>query len=245
MKRDIKWLKQCCWTNEEKLQGPVRGVILSFHGLNGGYRAPDLYSMQELEWAEAGALVVHPYYGPWSWMNRSARAFVDELVETLYREYGFDDSMPLISSGGSMGGCSALLYCRYGAKKPVAAFALYPVCDTAYHYIERPDLPTSMNYAFYDYQCPLEECLSEQSPLAQVAAMPDIPYLIIHGDSDKSVNKAHHSDRFVAAMRALGRKVEYLEIPGMGHGTNMTIDVHNRSTEFTCSFLSPQGKANN
>lgn len=240
MKRDMTWLKQCCWTNMDRLQGPVRGVVLIFHGLNGGYRAPDIYSMQELEWTAAGALVVYPYYGPWSWMNRSARAFVDELVETLYREYGFDDSVPLISTGGSMGGCSALLYCRYAVKKPVAAYALFPVCDTAYHYTERPDLPTSMNHAFYGYPGTLAECLSEQSPLAQVSQMPDIPYLIIHGDSDKSVNKQRHSDCFVAAMRAAGRNVEYMEVVGMGHGSNMTIDVHLRSTEFTCSFLKPQ-----
>jgi dipeptidyl aminopeptidase/acylaminoacyl peptidase len=52
--------------------------------------------------------------------------------------------------------------------------------------------------------------------MRQVAAMPAIPYLVIHGDKDQSVNKEKHSDRFVAEMRKLGRDIEYLEIPGMG-----------------------------
>ena len=31
------------------------------------------------------------------------------------------------------------------------------------------------------------------------------------------VDKAAHSDKFVAAMRALGRSVEYAEVPDRGH----------------------------
>jgi dipeptidyl aminopeptidase/acylaminoacyl peptidase len=64
----------------------------------------------------------------------------------------------------------------------------------------------------------MEAALEEQSPLHQVAGMPDIPYLIVHGDQDTAVNKARHSDRLVAAMRARGLRVNYIEVPGMGHG---------------------------
>jgi dipeptidyl aminopeptidase/acylaminoacyl peptidase len=47
--------------------------------------------------------------------------------------------------------------------------------------------------------------------------MPNIPYCVIQGDSDATVNKEIHSDRFVARMRENGRKVDYLEVPGYGH----------------------------
>ena len=44
-----------------------------------------------------------------------------------------------------------------------------------------------------------------------------MPYYIVHGDADAAVNKALHSDRFVAAMREAGHVVEYHEVPGMAH----------------------------
>lgn len=237
MRKDSTWLKQCSWTNEERLQGSIRAVVLQFHGLGGGYRPPGGYSLFELECAAHGALVVHPYYGPWSWMNRAARTFVDDIVDTVYAEFGLAASLPLLSTGGSMGGCSALLYCRYGKRKPAAALALYPVCDTQLHYDERPDLPASFNHAFLGYPETLETCLREHSPLEQTPLMPDIPYLVIHGDSDQAVNKEMHSDRFVAAMRALGRNVRYMEIPGMGHGGNMPLAVHLESFRFVENHL--------
>lgn len=33
-----QWIKDTCWTNEPFLNGPIRAVTVSFHGLNGGYR---------------------------------------------------------------------------------------------------------------------------------------------------------------------------------------------------------------
>ena len=40
---------------------------------------------------------------------------------------------------------------------------------------------------------------------------------LFHCTEDRLVDKAAHSDKFVAAMRALGRRVEYVEVPGRGH----------------------------
>jgi dipeptidyl aminopeptidase/acylaminoacyl peptidase len=112
-----------------------------------------------------------------------------------------------------------------------------PVCDTAYHFAERPDLPRTFRHAFLGYPEPLEALLAEHSPLEQVAAMPDVPYLVIHGDRDKAVNKARHSDRFVAAMRARSRRVEYLEVPGADHGGPFPLAVMRREAEFVTEQL--------
>lgn len=233
---DRNAIKQLAWVGEDWLNGPVRGVVLSFHGL--GFAAmKELPSTEELGWARAGGLVVFPYYGPWSWMNRNARAFVDDLIDSVYKEYGLSDDVPLICTGGSMGGCSSLIYTRY-ARRPVrACLALFPVCDFRLHFNERPDLPRTMLYAFRGYPGSLDAFFAEHSPIEQVAAMPDIPYLVIHGDRDKAVAKHLHSDPFVAAMRRQGREVEYMEVPGMMHGEIVPVEVLQRQVDFVTSYL--------
>jgi dipeptidyl aminopeptidase/acylaminoacyl peptidase len=221
---------------EQFVRGPIRGVVLALHGL-GGMGPKGGVDTDELEWAGAGGLVVFPYYGPWSWMNRQARGFIDDLVASVYTHYKLGPEIPVIVTGGSMGGLSALLYTRYAKKPPVACLAVFPVCDLAFHFQERPDLPRSIRGAFMGYSEPLEQLLAEHSALAQVPGMPRIPYQIIHGDADQAVNKAAHSDRFVAAMRQAGHQVDYMEVPGMGHGSNVPLSVLQRRIEFVQRFL--------
>lgn len=228
---NMERIKQFAWIGDEYLCGEIKAVVLAFHGLgySGMKNGPDTV---ELEWARAGCLVVFPYYGPWSWMNREARAFVDELVEAIYENYSLGREIPLISTGGSMGGLSALLYSRY-SKMPVAAcLALYPVCDTEYHMNERIDLPRTMHHAFRGYKEDMDKMLVEHSPLKQVEQMRGIPYLIIHGDKDLAVNKEMHSDRMVAKMREKGLAVEYVEVPEMGHGEAVPVKVLLRMIDF-------------
>ena len=169
---------------------------------------------------------------------------VDELVDSVYATWGLNRSTPLIATGGSMGGCSSLLYTRY-AKRPVAAcMAMCPVCDVKFHFSERPDLPMSMRQAFRSYGEDLHAAFEEQSPLSQVAKMPDIPYLIIHGAKDKAVSKVHHSDPMVARMRQRHMNVEYIEVPVMQHCSPVPLPVLHRQIEFVASHLRrPETKA--
>ena len=209
--------KEVAWIGDEHVRGEITGVIVTFHGL--GFAAlKEGLAPEEEPWAAAGALLVFPYYGPWSWMNREARAMVDALIAGVYQEYGLDPRrVPLVLAGGSMGGCSALLYARYSPYPLAACYANCPVCDLTYHFAERPDLPRTMYHAFGHYGDDMQPRLIEHSPLHQAEHMPDIPYLIVHGGADTAVNKAAHSDRLVAALRARGLRVDYQEIPGMGH----------------------------
>jgi len=232
-KREIK---QLSWLSEEWLSGPIRGVVTSFAGL--GYAEMKyLPTTEELGWARAEGLVVFPYYGPWCWMNRNARAFVDDLVDSIYKEYGLSDDVPLISTGGSMGGLSSLLFARYSRRPVKACLAVCPVCDPRASFNERPDVPRTILYAFRGYPEDLDSIFREHSPLEQVGDMPDIPYLLIHGFEDVAVAKRLHSDLMVAAMRARGMEVEYLEVPGMGHGGPMPVEVMERQVDFVNSFL--------
>lgn len=231
------------WLGDTIVRKPVTGVVVKFHGL--GYGAMKLEAdAEELELADAGALNVFPYYGPWSWMNQEARQSVDALIDRVYAEWGLDESVPLILRGGSMGGLSALVYACY-AKRPVAAcMANCPVADLPYHYTERVDLPRTMHHAFGHQPEPLSQQLEAHSPihLAEAEAFPDIPYLIVHGDQDKSVNKARHSDVLVEVMKKRGLHVEYVEVPGMGHCTFNDYSVYRRSLDFVKAALRPAAR---
>ncbi|MGI5867870.1 MAG: alpha/beta hydrolase family protein [Kiritimatiellia bacterium] len=233
---NMKRIKEIAWLGEDCVGGRIKGVVLAFHGLGGGLKSGP--STEELEWGRAGGLVVHPYYGPWSWMNRQARTMIDELVDAVYSAYGLADGIPLVCTGGSMGGQGSLLYTRY-AKRPVSAcLANCPVCDLKHHFHERPDLPPTLWHAFRGYPESMSRCLAEHSPLQQVAAMPDIPYRIIHGGKDKAVSKRHHSDKMVAAMREHRLNVEYVEVAGMGHGGPLPLGVLEGNVTFVASAMS-------
>ena len=225
-----KVINQVAWVGAEHVTGKIKGVILRFHGLGNGSLKTGLET-DEQELAKRGGLVVFPYYGPWAWMNRTARTMLDELVDAIYLKYGLTDKVPLICTGGSMGGHGSLLYTRY-AKRPVrACYANCPVCDLASAFRERSDLPPTIRHAL-GYPAKLEPLLTEHSPLKQVAAMPDIPYLIVHGGKDTAVNKQNHSDRMVAAMRKRKLQVEYIELPAMGHCGPLPLAVIHRSIKF-------------
>lgn len=233
-----KHIKEIAWIGEDYVVGKIKGVVLAFHGLGGGLKSAP--TTEELELGRAGGLVVYPYYGPWSWMNRQSRNMIDELVDAVYAAYGLAESIPLISTGNSMGGQGSLLYTRYAKRRVSACLANCPVCDMKFHFYERPDLPTTMRYAFRGYPESLNACLAEHSPLEQVADMPDIPYRIIHGEKDKLVSKRHHSDKMLAAMRKRRLRVEYIEVPGMGHVAPLPLKVLEGNVSFVASAMKKQ-----
>jgi dipeptidyl aminopeptidase/acylaminoacyl peptidase len=59
----------------------------------------------------------------------------------------------------------------------------------------------------------------------------------MHGDADKSVNKAAHSDKMVAAMRKHGHSIEYVEVPGMGHSEPTSFEAYRRKIDFVKKAL--------
>ena len=205
------------FTNASQLSGEIRGIVLCFHGLGGCaslITEPDVFARA---YAQAGLLYIMPYDSPWSWMNDTAVRTTDQILSAVQEKYGLDPSLRVVSTGGSMGGLSCLIYARYAGHPISAVAANCPVCDLPTHFTERPDLPRTIYSAFAHYSCGVEEAVRLHSPLHQADRLPDIPYYIVHGDGDTAVNKALHSDRLVAKMRQLGYSVEYREVPGMLH----------------------------
>lgn len=205
------------YTNESICRRPVRGIAVSFFGL-GGQAMFSEDPPEAVKMAESGILYVIPYLNPWAWMNPQAVAQTDEILDALLDRAGCS-ALPVISSGGSMGGLSALIYTRYSRHAPVSCVANCPVCDLPYHYTERPDLPRTLYSAFGTFPAAtLQEAMEAASPLhlAIKGDMPKVKYTIFHCTADQAVNKQMHSDRFVEAMEAVS-SVDYHVVPDRGH----------------------------
>ena len=218
------------------VKGPVKAVVLSFHGL--GYSAmKTVLEQDELEFAAQGAICVFPYYGPWSWMNRNARSLTDAVVAAIYEKNRLGENIPLILRGGSMGGHAALNFARYSIRMPAAVACNCPVTDPKYHAAERADLPRTFLAAYGFEEQSIDEVYKENSPFEQAADMPRVPYLIIHGTEDASVNKTAHSDRFVNRMREYNHNIEYIEVSGMGHTKFTDHAVYRRYQDFVLEHI--------
>lgn len=208
-------LRKFAYSSDKICKKPIRGIVLEFIGL-GGRTMLEEDPAAAVEYAEKGLVFVVPYHNPWAWMNRQTVDYVDEIIDVLMNYYQLPENLPIISTGGSMGGLSALVYTAYARRTPVACVANCPVCNLPYHYTERPDLPRTLYSAFGTYEGTMEQALQSASPVHLVDRMPDVAYYIFHCEQDLSVNKQKHSDVFVKKMSA-DHQVEYYGVPDRGH----------------------------
>ncbi len=209
-------LRYFAYSNDKLINGKIKGVVLDFFGL--GCQA--MYH-EDTEagkfYAERGVLFVVPYSNPWGWMNRDEVRLTDELLDVLFEKYSLDESTPIISTGGSMGGLACIVYTKYAKRTPVGCVANCPVCDLPYHFTERVDLPRTIYSAFYSYDCSFDEALLSASPLHLASELPEkTEYAIFHCEKDEAVNIGMHSDRFVSELSKY-RHVQYFTVPERGH----------------------------
>jgi len=208
-------LRDFAYSNDRICRKPIQGIAVSFFGL--GQR--DMYDEDTDSgklYAEKGIVYLVPYNNPWAWMNRQAIAYTDELIDIIINTYQLPDSIPIVSSGGSMGGLSALVYMVYAKRTPVACVTNCPVCDLPYHFTERRDLPRTLYSAFFHERGTMADALQSASPLHLADQMPDADYYIFHCEKDMAVNKQKHTDRFVEAMRGK-RRITCHAVPDRGH----------------------------
>lgn len=228
-------LDKFAWTSIDYVKGPIRGIVLRFPGLGstGMKSDPD---PSELEWGNSGGLTLFVYQDPWGWMNATTQRLIDDVVEAVQKKHKLGADVPVISTGGSMGGHAALLWAMKSRHPIAACLALFPVCDIPFHYTERVDLPRTFHHAYGSYG-DIAAQLEEHSPLHQVEKMPDIPYIFIHGAADKAVGKAAHSDKLVTAMRKRNMRVEYVEREKLGHGGPLDFELYRRMNDFVILHL--------
>ncbi len=207
-------LRKFCYSNDQLITSPIKGICLDFFGLNNTAMFWE-DSERAVKFAAQGIIYVRPYLNPWAWMNRQGVEITDRIVDVLAAHYGLE-KVGVCSTGGSMGGLSALVYPCHTRQRVVACVANCPVCDLPYHLTERVDLPRTLYSAFYDCEN-FDAALREHSPLHLIAAMPRVPYHIFHCEADQAVNMEMHSVRFVDAMRAAEYELTYDTVPEAGH----------------------------
>lgn len=228
-------LRSFTYVNDKICKKPIKGIAIDFFGLG----SQDMYGTDTPTgefYAENGIIFMLPYYNPWAWMNDQAAAYTDEIIDVLIEHYGLREDIPIVSTGGSMGGLSALVYMSKAKRTPVACITNCPVCDAVYHYTERPDLPRTMYSAVYNVEGTLEEALKTISPFHLAAKMPKVPYHIFHCDNDMAVNLEKHSVAFVEEMKKYGHDIDLEVVPGRGH-VELTIDAKRKYAQYVIDAI--------
>ncbi|MBQ7353365.1 MAG: prolyl oligopeptidase family serine peptidase [Clostridia bacterium] len=210
-------LRSFTYTNDKAIKGEIKGIVLSFFGLGGMDMYNDADTLEGDYYAKKGIIYVVPYNNPWAWMNMQAVNYTDEIIDVLFDHYSLPKDTPIVSTGGSMGGQSALVYMAYARRTPVACVANCPVCDVVYHFTERVDLPRTLYSAVSHYDGSLEEGLKSISPLHLIDRLPRSSYHIFHCDTDDLVNIEKHSNTFVKALKGNSFDVTYDIVAKRGH----------------------------
>lgn len=218
-------IRQFAYINDTICQKPIRGIVLTFNGLSFNQMFwNDSDEISQL-FAKKGILQVIPYYNPWSWMNDITVQFVDELVEVVMEKYQLSKNIPIVSTGRSMGGLSAIIYSLRAKQTPIACITNCPVCDLEYHSTERNDVIRTLYSAYGHYSCSIEEAIKNTSPLHLINQLPKITYHIFHCEEDQAVNKQKHSDIFVEKMIEKGFDIHYYSVPNRGH-CDLTVEAN-------------------
>ena len=211
-------LRSFAYSNAKIIKGEINGIALEFFGL-GGMAMYNDYDIEIGEiMAEYGIIYVVPYNNPWAWMNKQAVKYTDEILDVIFDKYKLDENTPIVSSGGSMGGQSALIYTAYAKRAPVACITNCPVCDVVYHFTEREDLPRTLYSALYNFEGTLDEALKSISPIHLVGnKLPRVRYHLFHCDKDSAVNIDKHSREFVKALEENGYDYTFTVVADRDH----------------------------
>lgn len=200
-------------------------AMLSLHGGPESQERPT-FSPQHQAMAAAGITVFAPNV-------RGSSGFGRDFVhaDDVERRYGaFDDVLAaagyLVETGVADAGRIAVTGRSYGGYLTLAALAFSPgvfaagidICGMS-HLLTfyRDTEPWIASAAVTKYGHPERdaELLEELSPLGRAFAI-DAPLLVVHGELDTNV-PIGEAQQIVAALRELGRPVEYLELAGEGH----------------------------
>jgi hypothetical protein len=104
---NLERIKQTAWIGDEWVRGEIKGIVMVFHGL-GHAAMKDGPGEIELEWGDAGGLVVFPYTGPWHWSTAPVREYLDDLIGSIREHYCGGRAVPIILTGGSLGGHTSI-----------------------------------------------------------------------------------------------------------------------------------------
>lgn len=214
-------------TNEVLLEAPVKGILLEFPGLGGGscLGGVDEIGTYDTEFsrqcAKTGVVLAYVFTGPWSWMNKGSVRIADAVTDALLEKYGLKD-VPIVVSGGSMGGLGAIIYAIESRQKITACVAACPCCDVPDRYDVISEIPRTVISALAGYEGDsLLEAMKTVSPMHRIDDMPYIPYFISNCCEDELFPEGL-MDAFVEKLLQKGHNVDYIKMPGQKHGAFTT-----------------------
>jgi len=228
-------LRSFTYANDTICKKPIKGIVISFFGLGGATMYDNDFAEGEF-YAEKGILYVVPYNNPWAWMNNQAVKYTDEIIDVLIEKYALDENIPIVSTGRSMGGQSALVYTAKAKRTPVACVANCPVCDVVYHFTERKDLPRTLYSSLFNEAGTLEDALKSISPLHLIDKMPKVKYHIFHCDEDMAVNIDAHSKKLIAEFDKRKYDFTFDVVAGRGH-CDLTLEMKRKFAEYVINAI--------
>lgn len=169
--------------NEDTLKLPVRGICVCFHG----YTDATMYekSPWEAEYlGKNGIAWVFPYYSVWAWMSENSQIFNEQVLNAVYDRLGVDENVPLIISGGSMGGMTALNYLIRGKRRATACALNCAVTDLNRIFEDKRDFRRAMLSAHIEKDGEPGEIFRTYSPVCFAEQLPQIPYFLVYGEAD-------------------------------------------------------------
>jgi len=195
------------FVNFDTLKEPINAVCIDFHGYTDASRFTES-NRQATELGKQGIVYVFPYYSVWAWYSKSSRIYNEMVLDAVYEKIGVD--VPLVVSGGSMGGMTALMYSIEGKRRPVGCVVNCPVTDMELVYNKLDGVRPAILSAH------IEEGLNLKSfsPYHRINDLPDIKYFALFGGEDSCITK----DFYIPFNeKMLGRKYEFYLVPQMPH----------------------------
>ena len=210
-------------TNEEFIKFPIKGIIVELPGLGGGSCLGGTMDMRPYDaghikyYAEKGILVAYMFPGPWSWGNKGAVRMTDALIDALIDKYDLSEDIPLVISGGSMGGLGSLNFASGTRHKLSGCAAACPVVDTVFSMDVHPEFPRTLISAVASLNLPFEDALKEISPMENTDKLPFIKYYICSDGGDELIPEAQ-IESYIEKMKERNLDVTYRAQPGLVHG---------------------------
>lgn len=209
-------LSDFAFVNLDAVQKPIRGVVMNCHGLT-DESTFNASPRPGIDLGNEGVLYIFPYYSPWAWCNDATLAYMDEVLDVVWEMLDLPADLPFVIAGGSMGGMTSMLYSIYGKRRVKAVACNCPVCDLADRVSISDYVRRSVYAAYAGTERSVQEEILRHSPLHQVDALPDIPYLIVCGTKDTAIPEKEQIAPFQQAMTAAGKRATFVRVPGMGH----------------------------
>ena len=209
--------------------GPAQAILINLHGhysdetqmmTEGIYN--DAFGKLRRECLRRNWVYVTAWYGGNSWMGPLGEAGMVDLIGVLKQHW---PNVPVYLQGGSMGGSSALVFATRQPQLLSGVIALCPASDVAAYYdwalARAPQNATLRNITdairihYTTDGHDLHQELQARSALRNAERL-TMPVHLRHGSADALI-PVEWTQQLAEKLRALGRKVQYEEIPGGGH----------------------------